>query len=193
MEIRRVAVGADHTATLDTMSNLAVIQQAAGRADDARETLTELLRLTEAKHGPDDSAVAEVLTALARHDSEARVAGAKEQFERALSILERAHGAGAPELLRTLLALTEHGLRTARFDEAIADGRRALPIASAGGGDSALASVEFVLAKALHEAPAPARDREQSVQLAESARERARADGDEDAVAEMTAWLDARQ
>ena len=66
MVLRRKKLGADHTETLLSLSDLGTVYQQVGRPQDAVDTFEETYRLTEKKHGPDHPATNKARGFLAR-------------------------------------------------------------------------------------------------------------------------------
>jgi tetratricopeptide (TPR) repeat protein len=188
LAIQERALGSDHLDVARALTNLAGVHHSLDDDAAALPLLERALAIAEDKLGPEHAEVAFPLQALGTVLlAQGQTARARVLLERAQRLIEKASGRKHPMLLGVLEPLAEIALAEGRPDDAITLADSAIELR--GTEDStALASIRFVLAKALAQTgrdPALARD------LATQARQTYAAAGDDhrEKLATIDAWL----
>jgi tetratricopeptide (TPR) repeat protein len=124
-------LGGDHPRTLESMYSRAVLRHYQGRSDESIALHQQVLDRRLVVLGENHAAVADSLDAIARVYAERDDgASAEPYFERALAIRTLIYGADARVTVGTLAALARAREMQDHCDDAVRDGRRALPLAT---------------------------------------------------------------
>jgi eukaryotic-like serine/threonine-protein kinase len=192
LSILEKAVGPDHPKVAESLTNLANVHRAMDAHDEAKVLHQQAIAILEKAVGPDHPLLgtslhnlANVHRAMDAHDE------AKALYERALSIFEKAVGPDHPHVTYPLVGLVEVALAQRRTGDAVELARRAVLLCEAGRASLVeLAEARFSLARALAETGAPLQE---TITLAEQARDAYREAGSDDALNEIERWLDAHR